>query len=700
MGNSLVANNSTYATAIHMISQAVAAGTFVLALIALIVVLVFGDRFEGKSKRWCSSIIQQRIVVTLLIIMILAQILVWALVQGFDLIPVWAAALLCLFIGVPLILITDRVIRKPDFHPGQFVATIKGFFTNSSPVRRQAYQADILLPDAPLGMQHPPQPMEALNGNTHTHHVNINSNGTNNTIKSSHSTTIGGGKTFDRPPPAYKSAGHASTSMPLTAATLLAIIKNNAYVIFALISYFVLCFLAIFLLHGVCWCTNPSSITTWVTRLSDQKVCVENQFCHLYPLLGVNSSRIRLVGHVVTSNGRPFSTHATICPITLVGATYTSSDPCASPEWYVEGVIYDHDQIDEDRRFLSHIVLKNLAPRTYYRATVYFTLSNGASISRSTMFRTISAPDDTNSTVRFISGGDFYTGRAGKECLREALALEPLPDFIYIGGDISYANNIRYCYRRLDYSLDIFANLRTQMGVSIPFLYIVGNHESGGYLKDTWNKFFFHQQYFPNFDSDVDPSGLQETHHRHILSGTVGMVNLDSGCIEEVAAQNQYLRDSLTWIYEGWTPNPSDPSVFPPLSARLAIVSYHNPAYPSLRAFDNTQSVLVREHWIPIIDQYKVPLVLEFHDHAYKRTYPVKGHEVQQAGKGTVYIGDGGMGLERDVDKDDGNPVFLERKILQHNIQIVAISPNKEIHVRTFGDNYEFLDETRLYRLT
>eukprot|EP00759_Apiculatamorpha_spiralis_P020678 PhF_6_TR25994/c0_g1_i1/m.36646 len=143
-----VSNSSTYAVAIHMIGQAVVAGIFLIALIALVVLIVFGVKFESKTKRWCSGPIQKRITITLMITMTLTQILVWSLVQGFDLIPIWAAALLCLIVGVPLILATDRVLKSPDFKPSQVAAWVSTLCSSSSARRKgnTAYPADILLP--------------------------------------------------------------------------------------------------------------------------------------------------------------------------------------------------------------------------------------------------------------------------------------------------------------------------------------------------------------------------------------------------------------------------------------------------------------------------------------------------------------------------------------------------------------------------
>ncbi len=65
-------------------------------------------------------------------------------------------------------------------------------------------------------------------------------------------------------------------------------------------------------------------------------------------------------------------------------------------------------------------------------------------------------------------------------------------------------------------------------------------------------------------------------------------------------------------------------------------VSYHHPAYSSGGNRDNAD---VRELWTPLFDKYHVDLALQGHDHAYLRTYPMRGQKrVATTKDGTVYI--------------------------------------------------------------
>ena len=58
-----------------------------------------------------------------------------------------------------------------------------------------------------------------------------------------------------------------------------------------------------------------------------------------------------------------------------------------------------------------------------------------------------------------------------------------------------------------------------------------------------------------------------------------------------------------------------------------------------------------RKHWAPLFDKYRVPVVLEHHDHTYKRTKPLLdglGHD-----NGVLYLGDGSWGRLRALQKPE-----------------------------------------------
>ena len=65
-------------------------------------------------------------------------------------------------------------------------------------------------------------------------------------------------------------------------------------------------------------------------------------------------------------------------------------------------------------------------------------------------------------------------------------------------------------------------------------------------------------------------------------------------------------------------------------------VMFHHPLYASHPCAKTTR---LRDAWVPVIDRHHVDLVLQGHDHAYLRTYPMHGgRRAASPGEGTVYV--------------------------------------------------------------
>jgi hypothetical protein len=76
----------------------------------------------------------------------------------------------------------------------------------------------------------------------------------------------------------------------------------------------------------------------------------------------------------------------------------------------------------------------------------------------------------------------------------------------------------------------------------------------------------------------------------------------------------------------------------------------HVPAYPSYRPPDSTDKPGTgaenRTHWVPLFERHNVDVVLEHHDHTFKRTRPMRGGHVNDK-NGILYLGDGSWGKIR-----------------------------------------------------
>jgi hypothetical protein len=88
---------------------------------------------------------------------------------------------------------------------------------------------------------------------------------------------------------------------------------------------------------------------------------------------------------------------------------------------------------------------------------------------------------------------------------------------------------------------------------------------------------------------------------------------------------------------------------------------YHVPGYPSVRAFEASNSTEIRTHWAPLFEQSGIRVAFENHDHAYKRTFPMKAG--QRDSTGVIYVGDGAWGAApRPIGREHKEPVsYLEK---------------------------------------
>jgi 3',5'-cyclic AMP phosphodiesterase CpdA len=70
--------------------------------------------------------------------------------------------------------------------------------------------------------------------------------------------------------------------------------------------------------------------------------------------------------------------------------------------------------------------------------------------------------------------------------------------------------------------------------------------------------------------------------------------------------------------------------------AEWKLVMFHHPLYAS---HPTRESLALRAAWEPVLDAHQVDLVLQGHDHAYLRTYPLRrGRRVGAGERGTTYV--------------------------------------------------------------
>ncbi len=273
-------------------------------------------------------------------------------------------------------------------------------------------------------------------------------------------------------------------------------------------------------------------------------------------------------------------------------------------------------------------------------------------------------PAKATDTFTFISGGDCGVNPAAVN--NNIVAARQDPMFTLIGGDLGYDNG-----RSVEVSLAFIRNYSKHMvgrdGRLIPLVTCLGNHEiNGGYSTDREKATFF----FPLFGGLYPETGYATLDFGDYLS----LVLLDTGHSTPIAGAQ------TDWLEKVLKARADHPNTF---------VVNHVPAYPSYRnpigvpakdgkAAQNGTGESNRKHWVPLFEKYRVPVVLEHHDHTFKRTKPLINGLANN--NGVLYLGDGSWGRLRNPRMPD--PLHVMAKTSQdYHISMHRIQGEERFHL-------------------
>ncbi len=258
-----------------------------------------------------------------------------------------------------------------------------------------------------------------------------------------------------------------------------------------------------------------------------------------------------------------------------------------------------------DPTMIRHTVrVAGLSPGTTYE----YMLGDGTSAGMSAWKSVRTAPG-TNSDVTLLYMGDPQCGleKWGK-LLTDAHRRHPHASALLIAGDLVDRGNERTNW-------DHFFMRAAAVFDRLPLMPAIGNHE---YLdRGPW----LYTSFFALPENG--PVGIKPDLVYHYEIGDTFVAVLDS---ELAGTDPKLARQQAEW-----------------LDARLSetertwkLVMYHHPAYASHIDRENPE---VQRAWVPVFDKHHVDLVLQGHDHAYMRTYPMKGGvAVASPKEGTVYV--------------------------------------------------------------
>ena len=276
--------------------------------------------------------------------------------------------------------------------------------------------------------------------------------------------------------------------------------------------------------------------------------------------------------------------------------------------------------------------------------------------------------------VTFAAGGDTQAGDAQFGATNRMVAARDV-DFVLLGGDLAYSNGDPRLVRREETWFEtVTRTLVTADRRLIPVVAAVGNHE-----------IFSERDTTAATRRMIDSTGVklgdatyyrvlhahaaQRQHNAVDVGDYLSLLLLDTDHAGPVdGAQTAWLRDALDR-------RRAVPHLFP---------IYHVPGYPSVRAYEGRTSARVREHWAPLFDAAGVRVAFENHDHAYKRTFPIRGN--RRDSTGVVYVGDGAWGAgPRPIGRDHkGEPAwYLDRTAsVNHGIIVTLDGAAARLEVR------------------
>lgn len=271
-------------------------------------------------------------------------------------------------------------------------------------------------------------------------------------------------------------------------------------------------------------------------------------------------------------------------------------------------------------------------------------------------FRTM--PAKATNALQFVSGGDC--GVNLHAIGTNILAARQEPYFALIAGDLAYDNG-----KSPEVFTQFLRNYHHHMVDSqdrlIPLVSCLGNHEvNGGYKKTRADS--------PQYLSVFDGFYSERTYGVLDIGDYLSLVLLDTDHISPIAGEQ------TDWLAKTLAERQERPHL---------IVASHVPAYPSYRPPEGVNGTTgtgdeQRVHWCPLFERYNVDVVLEHHDHTFKRTHPlINGLKDKN---GVIYLGDGSWGKLR-VPKKPESRTYLANVSAAYHMTVHRLEGDQRYHV-------------------
>lgn len=279
--------------------------------------------------------------------------------------------------------------------------------------------------------------------------------------------------------------------------------------------------------------------------------------------------------------------------------------------------------------------------------------------------------------VTFAAGGDTQADEARFGTTNRMVAAHD-PDFVLIGGDLAYSNgDPRLVKREQEWFETVSRTLVTADRRLIPVIAAIGNHEVFSNRDTTAAA----QRFRDSTSVQVGQPTYYQVLHAHARAPQYAVMDVgDYLSLLLLNTDHTAPVDGAqaSWLGEVLASRRGVPHIFP---------IYHVPGYPSVRAYGGRTSQRVRQHWAPRFEQAGIRLAFENHDHAYKRTVPLRGGVRDTSG--VIYLGDGAWGAgPRVIGRDNAETPewYLDQYRSVNHAILVTVHPDRaEVRVLESG---------------
>lgn len=269
--------------------------------------------------------------------------------------------------------------------------------------------------------------------------------------------------------------------------------------------------------------------------------------------------------------------------------------------------------IDSSASATEHEVkITGLSPNTNY----YYTIgSSSADLqgNQNNYFKT-SLPTGSTLPFRVWATGDFGNNSSGQDAVRNAYvsyaAAYPANLWIWL-GDNAYNSGTE-----AEYNSYVFAKYPSQLK-NIPLYPSIGNHDYANVGYQSASALGTNFQYFSLFTCPKNGEGggtasATEKYYSYNY-GNTHFIALDS-----YGSMNNSGSAMYTWLQNDLAAN----------TQRWTVCYWHHPPYTMGTHTSDTESesVNMRQNIIPLLESFKVDLVLCGHSHVYERSFLLNGH--------------------------------------------------------------------------